>query len=158
MSIVVYTDGGCAGNPGPGGWAYVIEHDAERRSASGGEAATTNNRMELTAVINALEAVDRDPQLRSRAVELHTDSQYVQKGMSEWISSWIAKGWVTAAKTVVKNKDLWQRLKAVSDRLKVEWVWVRGHVGVELNELCDQMVRSEIASLRTDNRTDNRKS
>lgn len=147
MNIVIYTDGGCAGNPGPGGWAYVMEVGGERRSISGGERATTNNRMELTAVIRALEAVEADESLRVHAVELHTDSQYVQKGMSEWIHGWIAKGWLTSSKTPVKNKDLWQRLKKVADRLTVRWIWVRGHVGIELNELCDRLVRKEIDQL-----------
>lgn len=147
MNIVIYTDGGCAGNPGPGGWAYVMEVAGERRSTSGGERATTNNRMELTAVIRALEAVEADESLRAHAVELHTDSQYVQKGMSEWIQGWIARGWLTSSKTPVKNKDLWQRLKKVADRLTVRWIWVRGHVGIELNELCDHLVGKEIDQL-----------
>lgn len=148
MSITVYTDGGCAGNPGPGGWAYVIAVDGERRMESGGVADTTNNRMELTAVIKALEAIDSQESLRRTEIELHTDSRYVQRGISEWIAAWIARGWTTSAKTPVKNRDLWQRLKAVSDGLTVRWIWVRGHVGVELNELCDQLVGAEIARLQ----------
>ena len=147
--VQLFTDGACSGNPGPGGWAYVLEIDGERRSASGGERATTNNRMELTAVIQALETIDADGSLRTCEAELHTDSQYVQKGMSQWVESWIARGWVTASKTPVKNKELWQRLKSVADRLTVRWNWVRGHVGVELNEQCDRLVGEEIARIKS---------
>ncbi len=149
MSIIVYTDGGCAGNPGPGGWACVIIADGKQRTSSGGERETTNNRMELTAVISALESIAADPALRGREVELHTDSQYVQKGMTEWIEGWIRKGWVTASKTPVKNRELWQQLKAVADQLDVRWNWVKGHAGVELNELCDRLVQEEIARINS---------
>lgn len=147
MSIVVYTDGGCAGNPGPGGWANVIVVNGEQRTSSGGERDTTNNRMELTAVIAALEEIDSDASLRSQAIEIHTDSQYVQKGITVWIESWLKRGWITASKTPVKNRELWQRLKAVADRLQVSWKWVKGHAGIELNELCDQLVQEEIRQM-----------
>jgi ribonuclease HI len=103
--------------------------------------------MELTAVIDALERIDSDPATRHEPIELHTDSQYVQKGITEWIDGWIRKGWVTASKSPVKNKELWQRLKAVSDRLTIQWIWVKGHAGVELNELCDRLVQEEIARI-----------
>jgi ribonuclease HI len=103
--------------------------------------------MELTAVIAALEAIDADARRRREEIELHTDSQYVQKGITLWISNWIRRGWVTTAKTPVKNRDLWQRLQTVTERLSVHWVWVKGHAGIELNELCDALVQKEIARI-----------
>lgn len=140
--IVIYTDGGCTGNPGPGGWAAIILHRGEERHLSGGDEATTNNKMELTAVIRALQEVLKGD-LSFGAIEIHTDSQYVQKGITQWVDGWIRKGWVTASKKPVKNKDLWQILKGLDDELKPSWHWVKGHAGNEYNELCDSLVEQE---------------
>ena len=148
MSIVVFTDGGCAGNPGPGGWAYVLDAEGKRVTGSGGEPDTTNNRMELTAVTRALELVASTLAWRSQTVEIHTDSQYVQRGMTEWIIRWAAKGWKTAGKEPVKNQDLWKGLSALASALTVSWHWVKGHDGNELNELCDSMVQEAIAAVK----------
>ncbi|MDR0786013.1 MAG: ribonuclease HI [Treponema sp.] len=146
MRISVYTDGGCHGNPGPGGWAYIILDESERIVAEkcGGEKNTTNNRMELLAVINALEAVSA---MNADTVDsvVFTDSQYVRQGITSWIHRWKKNGWMTTAKTPVKNKDLWRRLDGFS--LSVEWVWVRGHAGNIFNERCDAMTQSAITSL-----------
>ena len=140
--MIIYTDGGCTGNPGPGGWAAVLLKNEEEIRLSGGDTSTTNNKMELTAVIRALEFIltqnwERGP------IEIHTDSQYVQKGITQWIEGWIRKGWVTAAKKPVKNKELWQVLKGLDDELHPSWHWVKGHAGNEYNELCDQLVAKE---------------
>ena len=141
--LKIYTDGGCTGNPGPGGWAAVIlEEGRDVREMSGGDDATTNNRMELTAVISALEYVS-EVFGKDRIIEVHTDSQYVQKGISEWMKGWIAKGWKTAAGKPVKNKDLFVRLKELNDSLIVSWHWVKGHAGDEWNERCDELVARE---------------
>ena len=128
-AVQIYTDGACRGNPGPGGWGAVLAFDGEEREMFGGERSTTNNRMELTAVIEALAALKRS----CRAV-VHTDSQYVQKGITEWITGWKAKGWRTAAKRPVKNVDLWKRLDVLAACHRIEWVWVRGHSGHAGNE------------------------
>ena len=146
-SIIIYTDGGCRGNPGPGGWAYIIKVNQIEKSRSGGDSYTTNNKMELTAVIRSLDAILKDPELASRSIELHTDSQYVKNGISSWINNWVRNGWMTAAKKPVKNKELWVELKEVSDKLKVTWKWVKGHAGDPLNEACDQMVGEEMSKL-----------
>lgn len=147
-SIIIYTDGGCRGNPGPGGWAYIIKTEKIEKSRSGGDTYTTNNKMELTAVIRSLEAVLKDTELAERSIELHTDSQYVKNGISTWIKNWIRNGWMTAAKKPVKNKELWIELKAVSDKLDVKWKWVKGHAGDPLNEACDTMVNEEMSKIR----------
>jgi ribonuclease HI len=141
--LVIYTDGGCLGNPGPGGWAYFILSGGEETNGSGGEGQTTNNRMELTAVIHALNAAKLN--YPESVLEVHTDSQYVQKGITEWINRWIRNGWKTANKKPVKNVDLWKALKEVSDTLKITWKWVPGHAGVEYNEACDALVKQEMA-------------
>lgn len=148
-TVTVYTDGGCSGNPGAGGWAYVLVVDGERKEGSGGEPATTNNRMELTAVINALDEIAGFAPWRSRAILLHTDSQYVQRGMTEWIGKWLSNGWKTAAGDPVKNRDLWERLRELSTALAIEWRWVKGHEGIELNERCDALVQEAIAQIRS---------
>jgi ribonuclease HI len=135
-AVVIHTDGACSGNPGPGGWGAILESGSHRKELSGGEALTTNNRMELMAAIAALEAL-KGP---SR-VDLHTDSEYVQKGISEWITGWKRRGWRTAAKTPVKNADLWQRLDAARMRHEVHWHWVRGHAGHAENERADELAR-----------------
>ncbi|MDA3939676.1 MAG: ribonuclease HI [Spirochaetia bacterium] len=146
-TIIIYTDGGCRGNPGPGGWAYILKVDSIEKSRSGGDPYTTNNKMELTAVIRSLETVLKDSELSKKAIELHTDSQYVKNGISSWINNWIRNGWMTAAKKPVKNKELWIELKEVSDKLNVTWKWVKGHAGDSLNETCDQMVNEEMNKL-----------
>lgn len=146
--IVIYTDGGCSGNPGPGAWAYVLLRDGERFEASGAEPDTTNNRMELSAVIMALERLVGDPGLRKVPVELHTDSQYVQLGMTRWIAGWVRNGWKNASGDPVKNQDLWRRLQGTAEGLAITWHWVKGHEGDELNERCDELVQAAIAASR----------
>jgi ribonuclease HI len=147
VEILGYSDGGCSGNPGPGGWAYILVIDGTQKKLSGGEANTTNNRMELTAVLNGLKDINSHPEWRKAAVVFHTDSQYVQKGITQWIHTWVRNGWLTSGKKPVKNRDLWIALKDVSDLLDVDWRWVRGHSGDSLNELCDAMVQAEIAKI-----------
>ncbi|NIA07013.1 MAG: ribonuclease HI [Actinobacteria bacterium] len=134
--IILYADGACSGNPGPGGWAVILKHlsSAKTREFSGCEKQTTNNRMELTAVIRGLEAIRK----RSK-VTVVTDSQYLVKGMTEWIDNWIAKNWRTANKKPVKNVDLWQRLLELSGKHDVSWQWIEGHAGHPENERCDQL-------------------
>ncbi len=144
--IIIYTDGGCSGNPGPGGWAYVVAAgENEQITGSGHDVQTTNNKMELTAVIESLHYIKATHPNGLRAVHIHTDSQYVKNGITTWIHGWIRNGWKTAAKKPVKNKELWIDLKAISDQLPVQWHWVKGHAGVELNELCDSLVQEQIA-------------
>ncbi|MBX3484160.1 ribonuclease HI [Phenylobacterium sp.] len=135
--VVIYTDGACSGNPGPGGWGAILMHGATEKELSGGEPATTNNRMELMAAIQALEALKKPCK-----VELHTDSTYVMKGISEWIHGWKRKGWRTADGKPVKNDDLWRRLDEARSRHDVTWRWVKGHAGHELNERADMLARS----------------
>ncbi len=132
--IDIYTDGACKGNPGPGGWGALLRSGAHEKELFGGERQTTNNRMELTAVIRALEALKRPSQ-----VVIHTDSQYVQKGISEWIRGWKARGWLTADRKPVKNVDLWQALDALTTRHTITWRWVRGHAGHVDNERADAL-------------------
>ncbi len=132
--VDIYTDGACKGNPGPGGWGALLVYGGHEKELFGGEAGTTNNRMELTAVIRALEALTRPCRVR-----LHTDSQYVQKGISEWIHGWKRNGWRTADKKPVKNADLWQQLDAQAARHTVEWLWVKGHAGHPENERADAL-------------------
>jgi ribonuclease HI len=139
----IYTDGGCHGNPGPGGWAWVMCLAQGQREAKGYEAFTTNNRMELMAVIQVLETI-RQEGLGTKDLKIHTDSQYVQKGISLWIKSWLRNGWRTASKQEVKNKDLWVRLHELDSLLKPKWIWVLGHAGNQLNERCDALVQEAI--------------
>jgi ribonuclease HI len=141
--VVIYTDGACSGNPGPGGWGAILTFGDYEKELSGGEAHTTNNRMELMAAISALEALKRPC-----TVDLHTDSQYVQQGISSWIKNWKRNGWRTADKKPVKNSDLWQRLDAAIVRHKVHWHWVKGHDGHEMNERADVLARSAIEAMR----------
>ncbi|MCI3205349.1 MULTISPECIES: ribonuclease HI [Pandoraea] len=141
--VEIYTDGACKGNPGPGGWGALLVAGKHRKEMFGGEPNTTNNRMELLAVIRALEALNKPCH-----VVLHTDSQYVQKGISEWIHGWKARGWKTAAKEPVKNADLWQTLDAVSQQHDIDWRWVKGHAGHEGNEAADQLANRGVESLR----------
>ena len=132
--VTIYTDGACRGNPGPGGWGAVMIHKGTEKEVFGGELMTTNNRMELMAAIKALEALKKPCR-----VELHTDSQYVLQGITEWISGWKARGWKTAAKAPVKNEDLWRRLDEARSRHEVTWKWVKGHAGDPLNERADAL-------------------
>lgn len=137
--VVIYTDGACRGNPGPGGWGVVLQYLDKHKTLNGFEAVTTNNRMELTAVIEGLRALKR-----SCDVELNTDSKYVMHGISEWIATWKKNGWKTAARKPVKNLDLWQQLDAEVTRHNIDWRWVKGHTGVEGNELADQLANDAI--------------
>jgi ribonuclease HI len=153
MRLNIYTDGGCSGNPGPGGWAYVITAEDGPAPAIiaekwGAEPGTTNNRMELGAVIAALEALPSLSPAVPEAVTVYTDSQYVQKGITQWIFNWKRNNWRTSSKEPVKNRDLWQRLDDLSRRYPLTWAWVKGHAGNELNERCDSMTQEAIASLR----------
>jgi ribonuclease HI len=140
----IFTDGACSGNPGPGGWGAILRSGDAERELFGGEAGTTNNRMELTAVIRALEALKRPV-----AARVHTDSQYVQKGISEWIHGWKRRGWKTAGNQPVKNEDLWRELDRLASLHKIEWIWVRGHVGHPENERCDELARRGVAQVRS---------
>lgn len=137
--VIAYTDGACSGNPGPGGWGAVLAWNGRERELSGGEAETTNNRMELMAAIRALEALKRPC-----PVKIVTDSQYVMKGITEWMDDWKARGWRTAGKKPVKNRELWERLDLQIQRHDVTWQWVRGHAGHEGNERADLLAREAI--------------
>jgi ribonuclease HI len=134
--VVIYTDGACRGNPGPGGWGAILIYGGHEKEMSGGEPDTTNNRMELMAAIQALEALTRPC-----AIELHTDSQYVRTGISEWLALWKARNWRTQSKGKVKNEDLWRRLDTARERHTVDWRWVKGHNGHPLNERADALAR-----------------
>jgi ribonuclease HI len=138
-TVEIFTDGACRGNPGPGGWGAVLRFGEREKELSGGEPATTNNRMELMAAIQALEALKQPV----RAV-LTTDSEYVMKGITQWLPRWQSNGWRTAAKQPVKNADLWQRLLAAMAPHQVEWQWTRGHAGHPENERCDRLARDAI--------------
>ena len=142
--IIIYTDGGCSGNPGPGGWGVVISADGIVKQISGGEKFTTNNRMELLAAINALSIINNTPKFEGRKIIVNIDSQYVKNGITTWIKGWKAKGWITADKKPVKNQDLWILLDELNSSLNVEWNWVKGHAGVEFNEICDSLCQQEI--------------
>jgi len=137
--VIIYTDGACSGNPGPGGWGSVMMYNGHRRELSGGERQTTNNRMELMAVIRALEALKRPCH-----VIVHTDSTYVMKGITEWLAQWKRRNWRTADRKPVKNVELWQRLEEAAQRHQVHWRWVRGHAGVAENERADELARTAI--------------
>jgi ribonuclease HI len=132
--VEIYADGACKGNPGPGGWGVWLSYAGKEKELCGGEPLTTNNRMELTAVIRALEALNRQCQVR-----VHTDSTYVHKGISEWIKSWKVRGWRTADKKPVKNDDLWRRLDELAQQHAIEWIWVKGHAGNAGNERADAL-------------------
>jgi ribonuclease HI len=143
VSVVeVYADGACRGNPGPGGWAATLELGPHIREISGAEAHTTNNRMELTAVIRALEALKR-----SAVVLVHTDSEYVRRGITEWLPAWKARDWRTADRKPVKNRDLWERLDVLAATHRVEWRWVKGHSGVPGNERVDRLANAAIDAM-----------
>lgn len=146
--VIIYTDGGCSGNPGPGGWGVVVIFHGEARQLSGGEKNTTNNRMELTAAINALSIVKNTPDFKNHKITVNIDSQYVKNGITVWIKGWKLKGWKTADKKPVKNQDLWIQLDELNSALNVSWNWVKGHAGIEYNEICDQLCQKEIAKNR----------
>ena len=141
--VEIFTDGACSGNPGPGGWGAILRYDGVEKELSGGDAATTNNRMEMMAAICALEALTKPS-----VVRLYTDSKYVQQGISEWMPQWVRRGWKTADKKPVKNADLWQRLQAAKDPHKVEFIWVRGHDGHPENERADMLAVAAIEKFR----------
>ena len=141
-TVEIYTDGACRGNPGPGGWAALLSVDGREKEIAGAEALTTNNRMELTAVIRALESLRRPVSAR-----VYTDSQYVRRGITEWIAPWKARGWLTADRKPVKNQDLWQRLEELAAAHRIEWHWVPGHAGVPGNERVDRLANQAIEAL-----------
>ena len=134
--VEIWTDGACSGNPGPGGWGAILKFGDKAREISGGEPHTTNNRMELCAAIAALEALTRPC-----AVDLHTDSQYLRQGITQWLKGWKRNGWKTADRKPVKNDDLWRRLDEAAARHEIEWRWVKGHAGEEMNERADELAR-----------------
>ena len=137
--VDIYTDGACRGNPGPGGWGALLSFAGREKELAGAEALTTNNRMELTAVIRALEALKRPVRVR-----VYTDSEYVRRGITEWVHAWKARGWLTADRKPVKNQDLWQRLDALAAGHEIEWHWVPGHAGVPGNERVDRLANEAI--------------
>jgi ribonuclease HI len=144
MRIVeIYTDGACRGNPGPGGWGALLSSGEHEKELSGAEPLTTNNRMELTAVIRALEALRSPGEIR-----IFTDSEYVRRGITEWVRSWKARGWKTADRKPVKNQDLWERLDALAAAHKIDWRWVKGHSGVPGNERVDRLANEAIDAMR----------
>ncbi len=138
--VVIHTDGACSGNPGPGGWAAILEYDGHEKELFGGAPETTNNRMELTAAIEALKALKG-----SLVVELHTDSEYLKNGITKWIHGWKRNGWKTSDKKPVKNADLWLELERLAESHHVDWRWVRGHAGHDLNERADALAREGMA-------------
>ena len=138
--VAAYTDGACSGNPGPGGWGAILIFGEHRKELCGGEAPTTNNRMELLAAISALESLTR-----ACDIDVHTDSQYLRNGVMQWIHGWKRNGWRTADKKPVKNEDLWKRLDEARARHNVEWHWVKGHAGHEMNERADELAREGMA-------------
>ncbi len=141
--VTIHTDGACKGNPGPGGWGAILQASGKTKELCGGEPLTTNNRMELTAAIMALEALTRPCK-----IDLHTDSKYVMDGITGWIHGWKARGWKTADKKPVKNDDLWKRLDIARARHEVKWHWVKGHAGHELNERADQLANRGIEQMK----------
>ncbi|MCB1415310.1 MAG: ribonuclease HI [Nitratireductor sp.] len=142
--VDIWTDGACSGNPGPGGWGVLLRYGSHEKELFGGEAETTNNRMELMAAIRALEELKRPCE-----VHLHTDSQYVRGGIIEWLAAWKENGWRTAARKPVKNADLWQRLDEARLRHKVAWHWVKGHAGIPENEKADELARRGMAPFKS---------
>ena len=142
-TIDVWTDGACSGNPGPGGWGAILSYKGTEKDLCGGEAMTTNNRMELMGAIAALESLTRPC-----TVALHTDSQYLRQGITAWIHGWKRNGWKTADRKPVKNEELWKRLDAALGKHKIEWKWVKGHAGDEMNERADALARAGMAPFK----------
>lgn len=143
-TIDIWTDGACSGNPGPGGWGAILVYGDHEKELSGGEAPTTNNRMEMLGAISAIEAI-KEP---GAIIRLHTDSQYVKNGITQWMKKWKANGWKTADRKPVANVDLWQRLDAACASHKIEWRWVKGHAGDVMNERADVLARTAIKALK----------
>ena len=141
--LKIWTDGSCLGNPGPGGWAFIATDGKNVAERSGGEKDTTNNRMELTAVIRALTAAKKHDEL-----ELHTDSQYVKNGMEKWVQQWKNNNWKNAERKPVKNKELWQQLDQLAQTKRIKWVWVKGHAGHDMNERCDTLARTAAEEIK----------
>ena len=141
--VTIFTDGGCLGNPGPGGWAAILRYGKHERAISGGDAATTNNRMELTAAISALQTLKEPCE-----VIIFTDSQYLRMGITEWIHSWRKKGWMTAKREPVKNDDLWRTLDAACKPHRIHWNWLKGHAGHPENERCDALAGAEMEKIQ----------
>jgi ribonuclease HI len=141
--IEIFTDGACSGNPGPGGWGAILRSGGTEKELFGGESLTTNNRMEMMAVIEALRALTKPV-----AAKVHTDSQYVQKGISEWIHGWKRRGWKTAGKEPVKNEDLWREMDRLAAQHEIEWIWVKGHAGHPENERADALARRGVEQAR----------
>ncbi|MCK5374467.1 MAG: ribonuclease HI [Alphaproteobacteria bacterium] len=137
--VEIYTDGACSGNPGPGGWGVLLRYNGHEKELCGGDAETTNNRMEMMAVIKALEALSKSSQ-----VKIYTDSKYVMHGITQWLEGWKAKGWKTASKKPVKNKELWQEIDLLVGKHDIEFIWVKGHAGHEDNERADALARAGI--------------
>ena len=146
-TVDVWTDGACSGNPGPGGWGAILSYKGKEKELSGGEAMTTNNRMELMGAISALETLTRPC-----TVALHTDSQYLRQGITGWIHGWKKNGWKTADRKPVKNAELWQRLETALGRHKIEWKWVKGHAGDAMNERADALARAGMAPFKSGGR------
>ena len=142
-TVIVHTDGACSGNPGPGGWGVILDYNGTRKELSGGEADTTNNRMELMGAISALESLRRPC-----TVEMHVDSSYVKDGITKWIHGWKKNGWKTADKKPVKNAELWQRLDSALGKHKISWHWVKGHAGHDDNERADELAREGMAPFK----------
>lgn len=138
-TVTIYTDGACKGNPGPGGWGVYLQYKGNEKELCGGESETTNNRMELMAAIQALEALNR-----SCSVQLHTDSKYLLQGITEWLGNWKKRAWKTSANKPVKNEDLWRRLDEAIQRHRIEWIWVKGHAGDPGNERADILANKGI--------------
>ncbi len=145
MAITIYTDGGCTGNPGPGGWGAVLLLEGKEIKISGGAHSTTNNQMELTAVTKALEYVGKEFSFKDE-LSIYTDSQYVKNGITSWIINWEKNGWKTAAKKPVKNKEFWIELRTLTKMANIKWFWVKGHSGDKYNEMCDELVALERAN------------
>jgi ribonuclease HI len=148
-SVIIHTDGACSGNPGPGGWGAVLQYGDTVKELKGGAPLTTNNQMELTAAIEALTALKRPCE-----IELHTDSNYVKDGLTKWIHGWKKNGWRTSDKKAVKNVELWQALDAATQRHKINWHWVKGHAGDEMNERADQLANEGMAPFKRKGRKD----
>jgi ribonuclease HI len=142
-SVIIHSDGGCHGNPGPGGWAATLESGQHKKELSGGVPATTNNRMELQAAIEALETLKQPCE-----VTFYTDSEYVRRGISEWLATWRRNGWKTTLKKPVKNEDLWRALDLAAAKHRIQWRWLRGHAGHAANERCDQLTQVEIENIK----------